>query len=77
MLGTSEFIFSHCLAAEESFSEPSYVVVNETVKQFPATGGVLTSLKSTGSSGANSSFEGPRAMNLLQDTLKSGSKQAS
>ena len=24
-------------AAEESFSEPSYVVVNETVKQFPAT----------------------------------------
>ena len=60
-------------AAEESFSEPSYVVVNETVKQFPATGGVLaeTSLNSTGSSGANSSFEGPQAMNLLQDTLKS------
>ena len=25
-------------AAEESFSEPSYVVVNETVKQFSATG---------------------------------------
>ena len=60
-------------AAEESFSEPSYVVVNETVKQFPATGGVLaeTSLNSTGSSVANSSFEGPQAMNLLQDTLKS------
>ena len=60
-------------AAEESFSEPSYVVVNETVKQFPATGGILaeTSLNSTGSSGTNSSFEGPQAMNLLQDTLKS------
>ena len=39
-------------AAKESFSEPSYVVVKETVKQFPATGGVLaeTSLNSTGSS---------------------------
>ena len=47
-------------AAEQSFSEPSYVVVNETVKQFP--GGVLTetSPNSTGSSGANSSFEGPK-----------------
>ena len=41
-------------AAEESFSELSYVVVNETVKQFPATAGVLdeTSLNSNGSSGA-------------------------
>ena len=60
-------------ATEKSFSEPSYVVVNETVKQFPATGGVLaeTSLKKTVSSGANTSFEGPQAMNLLQDTLKS------
>ena len=39
-------------AAEESFSEPSYVVVNETMKQFPATGGVFaeTSLNSAGSS---------------------------
>ena len=36
----------------ESFSEPSYVVVNETMKQFPATGGVFaeTSLNSAGSS---------------------------
>ena len=57
--------------AEESFSEHPYVVVNETVKPFPATGGVLTetSFNCTGSSGANSSFEGPQAMNLLQ-TLK-------
>ena len=31
-------------ATEESFSEPSYVVVNETVKQFPATGGVLAEI---------------------------------
>ena len=54
--------------------EPSYVVVNDTMKQFPAAQGVLadeTSINSTGSSPANSSFEGPQAMNLLQDTLKS------
>ena len=44
-------------AKEGSFSEPSYVAVNKKVKQFPATGGVLaeTSLKSTGSSEANTS----------------------
>ena len=59
-------------AAEESFSEPSYVVVNQPEKQFPAIGGVLaeTSLNSTGSSGANTSFGSPQAMNLLQDQLK-------
>ena len=34
-------------AAEESFSEPSYVVVNETVKQFAVTGGVLAETKTT------------------------------
>ena len=53
------------------------MVVNETVKQFPATGGVLaeTSLNNTVSSGANTSFEGPQAMNLLQDTLKLGWKE--
>ena len=52
--------------------EPSYVVVNETMKQFPAAQGVLadeTSINCTGSSPANFSFEGPQAMNLLQ-TLK-------
>ena len=56
-------------ATEESFSEPSYVVVNQPENQFPAIGGVLaeTSLNSTGSSGANTSFGSPQAMNLLQD----------
>ena len=35
-------------AAEQSFSEPSYVVVNQPEKQFPAIGGVLSaSIKST------------------------------
>ena len=59
-------------ATEDSFSEPSYVVVNQPEKQFPAIGGVLaeTSLNSTGSSGAIASFGSPQAMNLLQDQLK-------
>ena len=54
-------IYQHIIIckAEESFSEPSYVVVNETVKQLP--GGVLAEIShnSIGSSGANTSFEGP------------------
>ena len=59
-------------ATDESFTEPSYVVVNnETVKQFPTTGVLAeTSLNSTGSSGANASFGSPQAMHLLQDHLK-------
>ena len=37
----SATVTSGAYQKEESFSEPSYVVVSETVKQFPATGGVL------------------------------------
>ena len=45
-------------AIEEAFSEPSYVAVSETVKQFPATGVLAeTSLHSSGPFGANTSFD--------------------
>ena len=59
-------------ALTESFSEPSYVVVKQPEKQFPAIVGVWaeTSLNSTGSSGANTSFGSPKAINLLQDQLR-------
>ena len=63
----------YCNFKKKNRSEkPSFVIVNQPEKQFPAIGGVLaeTSLNSTGSSGANTSFGSPQAMNLLQDQLK-------